>query len=202
MVEPGTPTHDLSTLLRRELDDAVIDDLTRLSGGASRETWRFRADDVDLVIQRQRAGDERDMAVEADVVRAAGAAGVPAPRLISSGLDPSGTTAHMILEAVDGETIARRIQRDDEFAEARRVLTAQLGEALARVHQIDPATVSGLDAPDQIERYTEVLDAVSDSQPVLELVRRWLIRHRPPPTRQHVVHGDFRLGNVIVGPEG
>ena len=38
--------------------------LTRLSGGASRETWRFEADGVPLILQRQRAGDVRDMAVE------------------------------------------------------------------------------------------------------------------------------------------
>ena len=37
---------------------------------------------------------------------------------------------------------------------------------------------------------------------MLELVRRWLIDHRPPPVEPVVVHGDFRLGNLIVGDDG
>jgi len=39
-------------------------------------------------------------------------------------------------------------------------------------------------------------------QPMLELVRRWLIDHRPSPVAPVVVHGDFRLGNLIVGDDG
>ncbi len=49
-----------------------ITDLTRLSGGASRETWRFVADGRPLILQRQRSGDGRDMGIEAGVLRAAG----------------------------------------------------------------------------------------------------------------------------------
>ncbi len=111
----------------------------------------------------------------------------------------------MVLEAIDGETIARKLQRDDEFAEARRVLTGQLGSALAAVHSMEP--VDGLEPVDQIAYYTELLDnlAVSGTgspQPMLELVRRWLIDHRPAPVEPVVVHGDFRLGNLIVGDDG
>ena len=62
---------ELSTMLSQLLDDAEIHDLHRLSGGASRETWRFTADGRDLILQRQRAGDERDMLIEAGVVAAA-----------------------------------------------------------------------------------------------------------------------------------
>ncbi len=63
---------ELSTMLSQLLDDAEIRDLHRLSGGASRETWRFTADDRALILQRQRSGDQRNMLIEAGVVRAAG----------------------------------------------------------------------------------------------------------------------------------
>ena len=187
------------------LDGAQITDLVRLSGGASRETWRFRADGADRVVQRQRAGDERDMMVEATVVAAAGAAGVPVPELLCA--DPGGpsddqSVASMILQAVDGETIARKIQRDEEFAPARPHLAAQFGAALAAIHRIDVAAVPQLEQLDQIERYTEILDEFGRPFPMLELVRRWLIDHRPEPVEPSVVHGDFRLGNLIIGSDG
>jgi aminoglycoside phosphotransferase (APT) family kinase protein len=144
------------------------------------------------------------MMIEARVVAAAGAAGVPAPELIATDHGDEGS-AFMVLEAIDGETIARKLQRDDEFAHARTVLTAQLGSALAAVHSMQP--VEGLEPVDPIAYYTEVLDSAiaagtGSPQPMLELVRRWLIDHRPPPVEPVVVHGDFRLGNLIVGHDG
>ena len=76
-------------------------------------------------------------------------------------------------------------------------------EALLRA--IEP--VEGLEPVDPIGLYTDVLDGLvaagtGSPQPMLELVRRWLIDHRPPPVEPVVVHGDFRLGNLIVGDDG
>jgi len=188
-------------MLSQLLGDAHITGLHRLSGGASRETWRFEADGRALILQRQRTGDQRDMLVEAGVLRAALRGGVPVPHLIDARRRDDGL-AFMVLEAVDGETIARKILRDDEFANARRHLVGDLGSALARIHALDPATASGLEHTDQIEYYTTALDQLGEPHPVLELVRNWLIDNRPTSGRTAVVHGDFRLGNLIVGPDG
>ncbi|MGB3734583.1 MAG: phosphotransferase family protein [Ilumatobacter sp.] len=194
-------SQDLADHLSSLLGGVAITDLARLSGGASRETWRFRADGVDRIVQRQRAGDERDMMIEAAVLSAAGDADVLVPALLCADRGTDGA-ASMIVEAVDGETIARKIQRDDEFAAARPRLASQFGAALAAVHRIDVDAVPGLEQPDQIARYTEVMDELGKPYPMLELVRRWLIAHRPEPGPPCVVHGDFRLGNMIVGPDG
>jgi aminoglycoside phosphotransferase (APT) family kinase protein len=108
----------------------------------------------------------------------------------------------MVLEAVDGETIARKIQRDDDFADARPRLVADFGHALAKIHALDTSGVQGLEETDQLAYYTDVLDSLGQPHPVLELVRNWLLDTRPDSDRTCVVHGDFRLGNVIVGHEG
>ena len=192
---------ELSTMLSQLLDDAEIHGLHRLSGGASRETWRFEADGRPLILQRQRAGDERDMLIEAGVVRAAGRGGAPVPELLDARRRDDGM-AFMILEAIDGETIARKILRDDDFAEARSRLVGDLGTALARIHALDVDTISGLQQTDQVEYYTQVLDGLGQPHPVLELVRNWLLDTRPPAGRTTLVHGDFRLGNMIVGRDG
>ncbi len=194
-------TSSLADTLSTALGGVAVTDLQRLSGGASRETWRFVADGAPRVVQRQRAGDVRDMLIEADVVRAAGAAGVPVARLLAAERRPDGA-AFMVLEAVEGETIARKILRDDAFVVARQHLVGDVGRALAAIHSIEPATLPALVETDQIAFYTDVLDSLGQPHPVLELVRNWLLDHRPTTEHVAVVHGDFRLGNLIVGERG
>ncbi len=194
---------DLVDGLAAVLGAAEITGLTRLSGGASRETWRFEADGRPLIVQRQREGDERDMTIEIAAVRASFAAGVPTATLVTASTDPTQLgAAYMILSRVDGETTARKILRDEGFGEARRVLPAQLARALAGIHAIDPATIPGIVEIDQIEHYREALDTLGYPHPTFELAFRWLEAHRPAISGGVVVHGDFRLGNVMVGHDG
>lgn len=184
-----------------------VEGLARLSGGASRETWSFSAAGRRLILQRQRSGDVRDMGVEAAVLRAAFAAGVRVPELLASGpADSPIGSSYMVLAHVDGETIARKILRDETFADARRVLVDDLAAALARLHAIDPAAIPGLPATDQIAQYRTTLDdldaSLDQAHPTFELAFRWLEANRPSSARRSLVHGDFRLGNVMVGPDG
>jgi len=138
---------DVAEGLATVLGGVEIVDLQQLSGGASRETWSFVARGKDgrdepLILQRQRPGSERDMAVEVAVLRVARGAGVPVAEVVASspGDDALGA-AYMVVRRVGGETIARKILRDEEFAKARSVLPRQLGRALAALHQLPPTAV-------------------------------------------------------------
>jgi len=194
---------DLAASLADALGASKVTDLVRLSGGASRETFRFMADGRPLILQRQRTGDVRDMGMEASVLRAVAGIGVPVAELVASSNEPSAVgSAYMILSAVDGETIARKILRDPEYATARELLPAQLGHALAKLHRADVSRVQGLSAGDQLQQYRAVLDLTEQPHPTFELAFRWLDAHRPKPRQPVLVHGDFRLGNIIVGPDG
>jgi aminoglycoside phosphotransferase (APT) family kinase protein len=110
---------------------------------------------------------------------------------------------------VDGTSVAPRILRKPEFETARAQLTPQLGEALARIHAIDPATLDGVlpeaggnPAIDQLEEWERQLDELGEPLPAVELGLRWLRANAPAPAEPRLVHGDFRLGNFIVDERG
>jgi aminoglycoside phosphotransferase (APT) family kinase protein len=194
--------------------DVGIDDLARMSGGASRETWSFTLNDgaqtKRLVLRRDPPGApaKTDRQSEVDVLQLAEAAGVPVPKVLwTADADELGSPG-FFMNHVDGETIARRILREDEFAQARNVMAAQIGEIAARIHSIPADSLPALDVPDRksteivLESYQTLLDSLGEPHPAFELALRWLARRVPPSERTAVVHGDFRNGNFIVGPDG
>lgn len=190
-------------VLRTVLGDHEVTGLERLTGGASRQTWSATVGGQRVIAQRQQAESEREMRIERDVLEAAESGGVPAPRVIDCVEGDDGVVT-LITRFVEGEAIARRILRDDEFETARAVLVGQLGRAMARLHRVPIAAVPGLEAVDELALYHVKLDEIGEPHPAFELAFRWLDEHRTDvgAGRPRIVHGDFRLGNVIVDQEG
>lgn len=203
------PTEDLAARLAAVVGGATgeaiaVTGLRRLSGGTSRETWAFDAGDRRLILRRDAPSvAPMSMTLEARCLSAAGAAGVPVPRVLaaSDGTAELGAS-YLVMERIDGETIPRRILRDDGFARARTALTAQCGRALAGIHSVDPAAFADLPDEDPLERWRRSLDELGSPHPAFELALRRLEANRPAAPRRTLVHGDFRVGNLIVGPEG
>jgi aminoglycoside phosphotransferase (APT) family kinase protein len=193
-------------------DGVVIDGLERLSGGASRETWRFDATpgaggrSRELILRRDppsRPGAEGAMGREAQAIGAAEAAGLAVPSVLVA--DPGGEqlgSAGMVMTRVAGETIARKILRDDAYALARPRLARQCGDFLARLHQLPVDAVDGLVDEDSLATYRDSYELLDQRSAAFELAFRWLEARRPPVTGRTVVHGDFRLGNLIVDGDG
>lgn len=205
-----TTPEQLATRLTEVLPGAPdVAELRRLTGGASRETWSLEADGRPLILQRARPGSpaDRSMNREADLLRAAHEGGVPVAEVVAAG-PPEGVadeilgSGYLVCSFVHGETIARKIQRDDAYAEARPRFAADCGRALAAIHAIDPARAPGLDRSDQVTQFRTVLDDFGDPVPAFETAFRWLEANRPERGPDRIVHGDFRLGNLIVGDDG
>jgi aminoglycoside phosphotransferase (APT) family kinase protein len=106
------------------------------------------------------------------------------------------------MERLEGETIPRRILRDDAYADARPRLAAQCGALLAALHRVPPDVVPDLEQTDQVAQYREVLDLSGEAHPAFELAFRWLEANRPALGDPAIVHGDFRNGNLIIGADG
>ena len=185
-----------------------VEGLRRLSGGASRETWSFELGGGEgprpLILRRDPPGAAKGgMGLEARLIEAAGRAGVPVPGIVTASDDPAVLgSSFVVMERIEGETIPRKILRDDEYGPARKVLAGQCGTVLARLHAVDPEPFPELVETDQLGEWRTTLDNLGEPHPAFELAFKWLAANRPPPTRRTIVHGDFRNGNMIVGPEG
>lgn len=189
--------------------DGRVEGLLRLSGGASRETWaldlRGPHDARPLVLQRLRPGTVSGgpgMTGEATLMRLAGAAGVPVPNVVADDAGEALGAPCIVMDRLDGETIARKLLRDEAWATARERATEQTGAALARIHRLATDQAPQLRDADQLEEMRGLLHGLTEPHPALELAVRWLDAHRPPPTTRGVVHGDFRLGNLLFDADG
>ncbi|MGZ8716432.1 MAG: phosphotransferase family protein, partial [Gaiellaceae bacterium] len=106
-----------------------------------------------------------------------------------------------VMERLEGETIGRRIVQREELAAARERLPVQLADELAKIHAIPAERLPFLPEA-RLERMADDLDEVDEPHPAIELGLWWLREHRPPERPLVVNHGDYRIGNVVVDPEG
>jgi aminoglycoside phosphotransferase (APT) family kinase protein len=197
----------LARVIGRFVEGPVqVDGLRRFSGGASRETWAVDAIDIAgdvhrLVLRRDPPGQAsaENRATEYTLLSAAGASGVPVPRVRALLAEDDGL-ARASMDRVDGETIPRRILRDANTNRARR-LTDQAGTM--RPHPCDrsstapPLAQMGAAADRAAARCRRVRRGSPRSSSACAVVST-----HPPLTAPALVHGDFRNGNFIVGPDG
>ncbi|KAA8962880.1 MAG: phosphotransferase family protein [Mycobacterium sp.] len=196
----------LPTVLGPALGAVTIDNLRALTGGASRSTWAFDAVSADgrrSLILRVGPPDDvhASMELEARVQKAAAAAGAPVANVVTAANSPAALGCpFLICDEVQGETIVRRIERmldEDPGSAGRERLLVQCAQALAAIHRADTHDPE-LKAQDQLTEWRDRLDAMGDTTATFEWAFRWLAAHRPAPSPAHLVHGDYRMGNLIV----
>jgi len=171
-----------------------------LAGGASKEAWAVDAGGERLLVRRAAVGvihrHTLSLRQEFEVLSAAYEAGVKAPRPIAYLDDLDGREA-FVMERLEGETIGRRIVRMDVPAE----LPVQMAEEIAKIHAIPRTRLPFLEDA-RLERMVEELDEFGEPHPAIELGLWWLRENRPPAREPVVVHGDFRIGNLVVDERG
>jgi aminoglycoside phosphotransferase (APT) family kinase protein len=221
MLDPA----QVATFLTEQVGAPVrVTGLRHLTGGASRESWAVDAEiasqpqstPLALVLRRDLGGLIQPEALtreqEFRLLQAAHRAGVlvPRPRWLCAEAEQGGP--FFVMDRLEGESVGRRVVREAALAEARRRLPAQFGVQLARIHQIDPMAegLGFLPAPEPgrspaataVARSARQLEDLGEPHPVLELALRWLKAHALLCPRPVLLHGDFRVGNLMVGPEG
>jgi hypothetical protein len=161
----------------------------KLSGGASQETWRFDivhpGGNVGAILRRAPPGYGESpspsrapgLENEALLMQLAHDAGVPSPRVLHVLKPEEGLGRGFIMIRVEGETIARKILRDAEFAKARPLLARQLGKIAAGIHGLPEAKLPKLRTNSttiEIAELTREYRSTDWPRPVFELALRWL----------------------------
>ncbi len=209
MADTAVPVKDLARALGPWVSKpASIEGLARMSGGASREIWAFDAVGADgsrseLVLRRDPPGRPSEPAAihrEAQALSLAASEGLPVPELLFMSEGPGLGAAGMVMRRVAGETIARRILRDERYERARELLVGQFGRFAAGLHAIGPP--ANFPCPDPLADLRATLSAFDEHSPVFDTAIEKLAAEQPPQRDPVLVHGDLRLGNVIVGPDG
>lgn len=213
-VSVETIAERLQTACRRRFGAAIkVTGLERLSAGASSHTWRFEmqdgADSSRLILQLFAGGSQypgaNDKRTQALVQSAAFKAGVPTPEVLLICEVDDALGEGFVTRCHDGETLGQRIVRDSQLEAARARLTTDCANALARIHTMELGALPSLAVrgPEAaLQQLTEAHRSYGADLPVIELGLQWLVDRIPRPVRPVLVHGDFRNGNFIVGPEG
>lgn len=205
---------------QRDFEKARVENLRRMPGGASKETWSFDLVDRDemslpMVLRIERAlplAVSIDLKTEFRLLQEMHTCKIPVPKPYWAGEEELGSP-FAILERISGETLVPRLQRDDRYVSARQLIPRQLGDILALIHRISLERSgfgfmpwrSRTDAPASSELgfYEDLLEKhAPDPHPALEMAIRWLKRHVPHTEKQVLLHGDYRLGNIVFNEEG
>lgn len=175
--------------------------LERLSGGANMESWRFLAGDLPCVLRRapsleMMAGRPMDHAGEAALIRAARRAGVLAPEVLVELEQADAIGSGFVMAALPGTPDPAAILAEADPA----LLIGDIARELAAVHRTDCTglAVPVLDTAKALAELKARFLAYGGDRPVLALACRWLEQNLPAPTALRLVHGDFRLGNLLV----
>ena len=196
----------LTAAMTRIAGPGALSALSRLSGGANMESWAFDWAGSAYVLRRAPSAEfmaDRPYghADEAALVMAAHAAGVKAPEVVGILADDDGLGTGYVMRRIEGEVAPARILADPPAS-----LLTDLGRELAHIHAIPPSAI-----PDAIPLMTT--DAAlaelrarflsyGGDRPAIALAIRWCEDHLPDPAEPVLVHGDYRMGNIMVDADG
>jgi len=205
-------------LSQQTAQTVIITHAMPLAGGASRDSWAVTAQiggqTERLVIRKDYPTQINENALtrarEFRLMQRAYESGVKVARVRWLCDDPDVLgLPFFIMDFVEGVSIGRKVITLPELENARRVLPEQMAEQLARIHRMNVSDLTFLRAPVDndpartvIDETYGVLDTLGVRSPALEFALRWASERAPSAPRITFVHGDFRIGNLLVTPQG
>jgi len=219
--DAAVPAAALTEWLATAVPDLPLDGpvgVHRISGGHSNLTYRITdAAGTDWALRRPPTAmvlaTAHDMSREWRFISALADTPVPVARPVAYCADPAVIGAEFYLMGfVDGmvlgdEASGRRLARD-----ARPAAAHSLVDVLADLHAVDPDAVglgdlrrTGSYLERQLRRWhRQVHESTVQDLDVVDAVHARLVARAAelPPSDVRIAHGDYRLGNVAVGPDG
>jgi aminoglycoside phosphotransferase (APT) family kinase protein len=187
----------------------------RIGEGQSNVTYRIRRGDVTAVLRRgprpPLPRSTHDMVREARIQQLLRPHGVQVPQILAICEDPSVVgVPFYVMEALDGVVLTDAIPTPLDAPDQRHATSVALVDWLVQLHGIDVTSgdLAGFGRPEgylerQVDRFAGLWDVntTRDLPEVAELAK-WLADNLPASQASSVVHGDYRLGNVMFAPAG
>lgn len=203
----------LAAYLKHHLPDIGGELLVhQFQGGQSNPTYHLQAGDRQYVLRKKPPGQLLPSAHAVDrefrVMQALQHTDVPVPRMYVLCTDDSVIgQAFYVMEYVEGRVFHDRLMPGVAPAE-RRAISDSMNDAMARLHRVDWQAVGLADFGKphgyigrQIKRWSsQYVASKVEECPAMDRVMDWLQTHAPQQAQTSVVHGDFRLGNLLIHP--
>ena len=188
----------------------------RISGGRSNLTYGVRdAAGGRWVLRRpplgKRLASAHDMAREARIISALAGTAVPVPPVAGVCEDESVNEAPFyVMEFVDGPVLRGKADADAFDERERRAISERVVDALVAIHAVEPESV-GLGELARREDYVarqlkrwhgQWQGSKTHEVPLIDDVHDRLVARIPEQGPATIVHGDFRLDNMILSPSG
>lgn len=185
--------------------NGAYQNLQRLTGGANMESWSFDYAGHGYVLRHSpsaemMAGRAYGHDVEATIVRAAYAAGVKAPEILGEIEAGDALGTGYLMSRVEAEVNPTKI-----LANPAPSLLPDLARELARIHAVPLASLPDIPAPGAANLLADLKARFIEyggDRPVMALAFKWLEDHMPPPVETVLLHGDFRMGNIMADEKG
>jgi len=181
---------------------AAPEGITRLTGGATMESWRFASGGGDYVLRRAPSlsfMEDRPFGhgTEAAIIRAAHGAGVTAPEVLVELQPGDGIGSGFVMRALPGTPDPRAILAMDDPAQLLR----QVARDLAKIHSLPraalPEDVPEMDYAEGVDGLDRQFEEAGADRPIIALGLRWLRDNLPERVEPVLNHGDYRLGNLL-----
>jgi aminoglycoside phosphotransferase (APT) family kinase protein len=185
---------------------AEVEAFTRLSGGASAESFSFLYADHTYVLRRtlDSVSQANDGGIghpaEASVIRAARKSGVLSPEIVAEILPSDGIGTGYIMCQIQGETNPAQI-----LAAPPETLIHDLARELAAIHSIKPSAdipIPTLRIADGLDQLAAQFESYGGDRPILALALQYCRNAALKDNDPCLIHGDLRMGNVMVDAAG
>ena len=178
-------------------------------GGQSNPTYWVHDGERAFVLRKKPPGkllpSAHAVEREARITRALESTDVPVAKVIAECSDESIVgTPFFVMEHIDGR-VFWNVQMPGESPETRAAVYDELARVLATLHAVDPASVgledygkTGKYVERQVSRWSkQYVASKTDEVPAMDALMRYLPENIPAGERTTLVHGDYRLDNLI-----
>lgn len=174
------------------------------------ESWLIEYGGKAFVLRRMPPGMTElggiGLSSEARLIKLARDGGVKAPQVCGIIEESDDLGSGFLMEKIEGETLPHKIFRDSSYSTAVQNLTQDCAAELTKIHAMN------------VDDFTDILDAKSPQQmidnlysdyqasqcpiPVFEAAFSWLRENMPEDRAHTILHGDFRMGNLMIDENG